>query len=71
MVTRFMPLPKLARAIMRDNNERDKVLAYGHDLDRIADELRSVLEWAEKPEGDAYLRSSEAIALLRSIVADT
>jgi hypothetical protein len=67
--SRFMSLPKLALAVERDRREPDKIVGYAINLDHIAHELRDVLEWAEKREGDAYLRRIDALSLLRSICA--
>ena len=69
--SRFASLDLLADRIERDRREADKVLLYVSQLRGLASELRDVLEWAEKPEGEAYLRLSEARTLLRSIAAPT
>ena len=66
--SRFLPLPRLAFAIERDRHERDKVLTYAGNLERITYELRTVLAVLEGR--DDYLTRDEALTLLRSIVGD-
>lgn len=68
--SRFMSLPDLAVAIDRDRREPDKIMGYALDLDHIAHELAEILDWAQRPEGDAYLRRTDALSLLRSIVGE-
>lgn len=68
--SRFASVDELADRIERDRREPDKIILYCQQLRGLASELRDVLEWAEKHEGDAYLRLSEARALLRSIARE-
>jgi hypothetical protein len=69
--SRFASVDELADRIERDRREADKIITYCQQLRGLAHELRDVLEWAEKPEGDAYLRMTDARTLLRSIARGT
>ena len=65
-----MTIDEIADALERDRREPDKVLCYVQSLRRMALKLRDVNEWANKPEGDARLRMTEARELLRSVAGN-
>ncbi len=65
--SRFASVDEIADRIERDRREPDKIITYCQQLRGLAHELGDVLEWAEKGEGDAYLRRTDALTLLRSI----